>query len=111
MTKAVRPILLPGKVWSQSEADCVSPEVKLYFSQTNNSPLLTIETVAMHGIVLGHICLLQNSVAVLLSLATIQSLLNIPDMEYQRKVVAQGQPNLGMKGKGLQCLVSIAPAY
>ena len=109
VTKAVRPILLPGKVLSQSEADCTSPEVKLYFSQIVYPQLLTIETVAMDGIVIGHIGLLQNSVAVLLSLTTIQSLLHIPDMEDQRKVVVQGQPDLGTKGKPLQLLVSKTP--
>ena len=64
----------------------------------------------MDGVVLGHIGLLQNSVAVLLSLTTIQSPLNIPDMEDKGKVVAQGQPDVGTKGKGLQLLVSKAPA-
>ena len=65
----------------------------------------------MDWVVLRHICLLQNSVAVLLSTTTISSLFSIPDMEDKWKAVAQGQPDLGKESKLLQLLVCIAPAY
>ena len=73
--------------------------------------LLTIEAMAMDGVVLGHLCFLQNSVAVLLSITTISSLFNIPDMEDKGKAVAQGQPDLGKESKLLQFLVCVAPEY
>ena len=69
----MRPILLPGKVRSQSEADFTSPVLGLDFSQIIYPQLLTIETVAMDWVVFGHIGLLQDSVTVLLSLATIRT--------------------------------------
>lgn len=65
----------------------------------------------MHRVVPWHICLLQNPIAIFLSLTTIFSLLNIPDVEHKGKVVAQSQPDLVTKSKLLQLLVSIAPAY
>ena len=65
----------------------------------------------MHGVVLRHIGLLQNPIAISHSLTTIMSLLNIPDVEHKGKVVAQSQSDLVTKSKLLQLLVSIAPAY
>ena len=50
------------------------------FLPKNCHKILTIETVAMDGVVLRDIGLPQDLIAITLSLATISSLVNVPDM-------------------------------
>ena len=72
---------------------------------------LTIETVAVDGVVLGNIGFLQDAIAIALSLTTISSFLNVPDMQNKGEIELQCQLNLGRKDKALHLLFSIAPAY
>ena len=67
--------------------------------------------MSVDGIVLGNIGLPQDAIAIALSLTTISSLLDIPNMEDKRQVESECQLDLGLEGKGLELPVSKAPAY